>query len=327
MKLIISRKGFDSSFGGCPSPILPDGALVSLPIPGGTGSTRYGDIERGGMSLGAISQALGGAPAPRHVAHLDPDLRLADLPRTQGWRGSLGQTGAARSHLRTQGVEAGDLFLFFGWFRQTALTDGKLALARASKDIHCCFGYLQVGEIVELGALPDTERHLAERPWLAGHPHLDGRRDENNALYIGSQTLSLPGLDKKLPGWGSFESFAPELALSDPAGSSRSDWILPDCFGPGSVGLSYHGAPERWGQSADGARRLRAVAKGQEFVADVGQNAQALAWIASIVERGMRPAIAPTDSARADAPAKLAARRAEKNKPQAPAPAPRHNAP
>ncbi len=33
LKVILSRKGFDSSYGGCPSPILPDGTLLSLPIP------------------------------------------------------------------------------------------------------------------------------------------------------------------------------------------------------------------------------------------------------------------------------------------------------
>ena len=33
MKLIFSRKGFDSSAGGIPSPILPDGRMISLPIP------------------------------------------------------------------------------------------------------------------------------------------------------------------------------------------------------------------------------------------------------------------------------------------------------
>ena len=33
MKIILSRKGFDSKFGGMASPILPDGTLLSLPIP------------------------------------------------------------------------------------------------------------------------------------------------------------------------------------------------------------------------------------------------------------------------------------------------------
>ena len=33
MKVILSRKGFDSKNGGYPNPILPDGRMVSLPIP------------------------------------------------------------------------------------------------------------------------------------------------------------------------------------------------------------------------------------------------------------------------------------------------------
>lgn len=33
MKIILSRKGFDSSAGGVASPILPGGEMISLPIP------------------------------------------------------------------------------------------------------------------------------------------------------------------------------------------------------------------------------------------------------------------------------------------------------
>ena len=32
MKVIISRKGFDSSAGNMASPILPDGRVISLPM-------------------------------------------------------------------------------------------------------------------------------------------------------------------------------------------------------------------------------------------------------------------------------------------------------
>jgi hypothetical protein len=44
MKIILSRKGFDSSYGGYPSPILPDGKMVSLPIPLKDDLT-YSDLE------------------------------------------------------------------------------------------------------------------------------------------------------------------------------------------------------------------------------------------------------------------------------------------
>lgn len=33
MKFILSRKGMDSAAGGFANPILPDGTLLSLPIP------------------------------------------------------------------------------------------------------------------------------------------------------------------------------------------------------------------------------------------------------------------------------------------------------
>jgi len=32
LKVILSRKGFDSSNGGCPSPIMPDNTLLSFPM-------------------------------------------------------------------------------------------------------------------------------------------------------------------------------------------------------------------------------------------------------------------------------------------------------
>ena len=35
MKIILSRKGFDSANGGAASPLFDDGSAVSLPIPAG----------------------------------------------------------------------------------------------------------------------------------------------------------------------------------------------------------------------------------------------------------------------------------------------------
>lgn len=44
MEVILSRKGFDSAYGGYPSPILPNGQMISLPIPS-EDSVRYSDLE------------------------------------------------------------------------------------------------------------------------------------------------------------------------------------------------------------------------------------------------------------------------------------------
>lgn len=44
MKIIISRKGFDSGYGGVASPIMSDGSMTSISIPG-MSFTSYRDIE------------------------------------------------------------------------------------------------------------------------------------------------------------------------------------------------------------------------------------------------------------------------------------------
>ena len=53
MKIILSRKGFDSSNGGCPSPILPDGTLLSMPIPSNDAES-YDDLCYNGETYSDI---------------------------------------------------------------------------------------------------------------------------------------------------------------------------------------------------------------------------------------------------------------------------------
>ena len=73
MKVILSRKGFDSSNGGCPSPIMPDGTLLSMPIPSND-IDSYSDLSYKEMSYSDILAQL----APRRKynhCHVDPDIR------------------------------------------------------------------------------------------------------------------------------------------------------------------------------------------------------------------------------------------------------------
>ncbi|NLS76228.1 MAG: hypothetical protein GXY76_03110, partial [Chloroflexi bacterium] len=109
MKLVFSRKGFDSAAGGMPSPILPDGRLVSLPILDSRSRIRYGDITSDGRSLGPLVDQLSDGRVRSHWrAHLDPDLVRESLLRSPGWRPLFGQAGAAQGHLRNHGVGPGD---------------------------------------------------------------------------------------------------------------------------------------------------------------------------------------------------------------------------
>ena len=112
-------EGFDSAAGGGPSPILPDGTLVSLPIPLGPSPVTYRDVYHNGSPLADLVTPLSrGRVTADHPCHLDPDLRRESRARLPGWRPIFGQCGPALSHLRNEGVKPGDLFIFFGWFRE-----------------------------------------------------------------------------------------------------------------------------------------------------------------------------------------------------------------
>ena len=75
-KLILSRKGFDSGSGGCPSPIFPDGTMFSLPIPSGDGEA-FEDLQHGDIDIGSVVNGItGGHMGGKNLIHLDPDLNF-----------------------------------------------------------------------------------------------------------------------------------------------------------------------------------------------------------------------------------------------------------
>ena len=84
-KLILSRKGFDSASGGCPSPIFPDGTMYSLPIPSGGAQITYGDLYYGDINIGQLVDDLTRRRYPenrfdaRDGVHLDPDYQPCRL--------------------------------------------------------------------------------------------------------------------------------------------------------------------------------------------------------------------------------------------------------
>ena len=98
MKVIISRKGFDSQYGKVPSPII-DGCPYSLPIPAikMPSVTRYGDVLSPGCKI--IEDLTDTKISLSSFCHLDPDLDRDLLPRKAYWRGVFGQTSSASTHL------------------------------------------------------------------------------------------------------------------------------------------------------------------------------------------------------------------------------------
>ncbi len=58
MKIILSRKGFDSSSGKQANPIMPDGTLLSLPIPDEEDTNTFSSLQWEGSSYFDIIHSL-----------------------------------------------------------------------------------------------------------------------------------------------------------------------------------------------------------------------------------------------------------------------------
>lgn len=235
MRIIFSRKGFDSSAGGGPSPIVA-GRPISLPIPAGAASvTTYGALGLGDHAARASRGRLGA----EDLCHHDP-MFLA------GGTCAFGQCGAAQTHLERQGVGLGDVFLFFGLFAEE----------QTGEPHHRIFAYMRVEEIIPLaGGAPEDMASI-------GHPHALAMHHKNDVIWRGEGVQANRASDI--------------LRLTVPDGPP-SLWNRPAWLKRG--GLSYHDRTDRWLPS----RRLRSVARGQEFVADIGRRKAPRAWLDQVI--------------------------------------------
>jgi hypothetical protein len=281
MKLVLSRKGFDSGYGGMPSPILPDGRLVPLPIPNPTDRFALVNINIPDIDISKLLADLshGNRPATTRV-HLDPDLDRAPELRLPQWRPSLGQSDAAQSHLRNMGVGIGDVFIFFGWFRQTEYSEGIWRFVRGAPHMHVMFGWLEIDAVLPIAS--ERERCLSRFPWIANHPHVsDPGHYARNTLYVAGRRSTFK--PNTAFGGGRFSRYSDELRLTKP-GATRSVWSLPRWFMPNSerAPLSYHRKLDRWVKHRNSVT-LRSVAKGQEFVLDGAAYPEAEGWAANLV--------------------------------------------
>lgn len=283
MKLILSRKGFDSGYGKMPSPILPDGRLVPLPIPSSSDRFTLADINVPDLDLDKLLGDLSrGAHTSRTNVHLDPDLDRSLASRLPGWLPALGQTGAAQGHMRDKAIGTGDLFLFFGWFREVENYAGSWRYIRSAPHLHVIFGWIEVAHVLPI--VTDRDRCLRSHPWIANHPHVadPGRyTDPRNTLYVAASSSRFSKSAKH--GGGRFLQFGKQLQLTR-SGSSRSVWSLPSWFMPkkGRDPLSYNPRPDQW--KTEGSEViLKSAAKGQEFVLDGAAYPEAECWVGDLI--------------------------------------------
>ena len=216
MKVILSRKGFDSANGGIASPI-EDGTMLSFPIPSkdhDKDKIAYEELTCNKILLNELLENLG--YRGDKYCHLDPDLdSTRRVVPVKGWKPAFGQINQSASYLINNQIVSGDLFLFFGNFRHVVKSNGKYKFARRNensadpyygKEMQVIWGYLQVGEIVS-----DPK----EQEKFFWHPHACEKRlfkEKNNLIFTAAERLSFA---PQMPGCGIF-SYNEKRVLSMP---------------------------------------------------------------------------------------------------------------
>ena len=285
MKVIFSRKGSDSSAGGFPSLIFPDGTLLSIPIPSTQDIILYSDLDfhYEGESIQSILNDLTGKKIynngcwsacdfsePEQRCHFDP------MPIEQKARLAFGQTGASESHLRGQCVDKGDIFIFYGWFKLTEKTNGHWRFKTGAKDIHLIWAWMRVGDIICLDTLDQRHSAIAQFPFLAHHPHLSEWRKAPNQIYLSDKSGLLPYSDQQ--------------CLTDCENyQGRSTWVLPDCFNQ-PKSFTYLNNFSHSGEQVT----IKVPGRGQEFVLDLEKieeqmdRVQILNWLNELTDLHLR---------------------------------------
>ena len=266
-RIVLSRKGFDSKYGGRASPIFKDNRIFSLPIPQSTESpTKYKDLLFNEISgAAALKESSVKQVTEDDYCHYDPALN-EDI-------GIFGQSSSSQTELKNCGVGVGDLFLFFGWFKQ---------FSTKSKDLHHIFGWLQISDIVNGGK--NIKNYLKHHNINHPHGYGDTSRYSNNTIYIGSKNLTMRSKELDLKGFGLFKNSATDLILTSPK-HSRSMWKFPKKYFQESLSDQKEFFINRLSWT-DKENFLVNTNKGpgQEFVINSENNPKVVKWAVDLIK-------------------------------------------
>ena len=260
---MLSRKGFDASAGGVASPIFYNGSLFYLPIPQKSPSPhKYKDLSINGISgISALNETNTKLVSFQNYCHFDPML----IPGT----GIFGQAGASQTELKKNSVGEGDLFLFFGWFKQ---------YAKKGPDIHHLYGWLQIDQIIDGSA--KIKKYLGKVS--KDHPHGYVQSlliNKNNTIYVGKKNFIYDNKRLHKKGYGLFKKSHKELILTE-ENCSRSKWKLPKKYFSKTQNLFMNRL--KWKDNEKCL--LDCLGYGQEFILDTEKNNKVAKWATELIK-------------------------------------------
>ena len=281
MKVILSKKGLDSSFKSLcrlPIPIGYDNTtrIEFVPIPDKLDKLKYGDIE---SYIKSFAKTMKGGKAGEYEVfvkthcHLDPQLE--NYFNSENFRGSLGQIQGFQKHLENNSVEVGDLFLFYGSYCNLISEE---IITKQGK--HVIWGYMQIGEIIKPGTLNESERKELEKkyPWLKYQPHWNKKKYKdinNNTIYIAKDTCTF---DKNLKGYGILDyTVSLNLTDRDNYNINKTSWKVKELSGCKTSFKSLNGK-----QGFDDLGQYKVPARCQEIVIN---DKKAECWAIDLIKR------------------------------------------
>jgi hypothetical protein len=259
--LVISRKGFDATAGGRASPIFANGDIFSVPIPQKKQSpSRYRELQFNDMSGREILNFIG-------AKSISVDDFYHNDPLLSGQKGIFGQAGGSQGELENFGVGQGDLFLFFGWFKQ---------YHQRGPDVHHLFGWLQIEKIIKGNS--EILNFLSENELLHPHGTTDIKQFKNNTIYIASKNLTFSDSVRDITGHGVFKKTAENLILTE-TGKTRSRWRFPKKYFTNTKNLFRNRL--KWKDEEKCLVNCSGI--GQEFILNAQDNPSVVTWASHLL--------------------------------------------
>ena len=265
-RIVLSRKGFDSSSGGSASPIFQDGRIFSLPIPEPypPSPKKYKELHFNGISgIDALKECPSKSVSANDYCHYDPALNKNE--------GIFGQHWNAQTELLNNGVGGGDLFLFFGFYRN---------FFSKGRELHHLFGWLQIDKIIE----GDKEIRNYLNINNLEHPHgyrKSNKYKENNTIYIGKRDLIIGNKKKLNKGYGLFKKTHTDLILTGESAASKGRWKLPKKYFSNSKKDIFLNRLDWLDKEECLVNNFR---RGQEFILDSEKYPRIVGWADNLIE-------------------------------------------